>query len=89
MPVLTGAVQYPENIVDTMRALGAKVVAFDALSAAMEAGSPKCANVALLGAAAAVIGHTQQEWQAALTATIKPKLLDLNLKAFSLGQKAG
>ena len=89
MPVLTGAAQYPEHIVDTMRALGAKVIAFDALSAAMEAGSPKCANVALLGAAASVIGHTAEEWQAALAATIKPKLLDLNLKAFALGQQAG
>ena len=41
-----------------------------------------------LGAAASVIGHTEAEWQAALAATIKPKLLDLNLKAFALGQKA-
>ena len=50
-----------------------------------------CALLALflsLGAASSVIGHTEAEWQAALAATIKPKLLDLNLKAFALGQKA-
>ncbi len=88
MPVLTGAAEYPSSIVETMRGLGAQVTAIDALSAALEAGSPKCANVALLGAAASVIGHTDEEWQAALKATIKPKLLDLNLKAFALGKKA-
>ena len=88
MPVLTGAAKYPENITETMRALGANVVAFDALGAAVKAGSVKCANVALLGAASGVIGHSEEEWLAALRATIKPKLLDLNLKAFSLGKEA-
>ncbi len=88
MPVLTGAAQYPENIVGTMKALGAKVIAFDALGAAVKAGSVKCANVALLGAAASVIGHTEEEWLSAMKATIKPKLLDLNLMAFALGKEA-
>lgn len=88
MPVLTGAAKYPESIVETMKALGAKVIAFDALGAAVEAGSVRCANVALLGAAASVIGHTEEEWQNAMKATIKSKLLDLNLKAFALGKEA-
>ena len=51
-------------------------------------GGPVFWVLALLGAASGVIGHSGEEWLAALRATIKPKLLDLNLKAFSLGKEA-
>ena len=85
MPVLTGAASYPENITARMREMGAHVVAFDALDAALQAGSAKAANVALLGAASAVIGYSQEEWEAAMRATIKPTLLELNFAAFEAG----
>ena len=87
MPVLTGAVKYPENLVEKMQELGVNVIAMDALSVALEAGNAKCANVALLGAASRFIGGTQEEWGNAMRACIKPALLDLNLKAFELGRK--
>lgn len=87
MPVLTGVVKYPENLIEKMRNLGVNVIALDALSVALEAGNAKCANVALLGAASRFIGGTQEEWENAMRACIKPALLDLNLKAFELGRK--
>lgn len=87
MPVLTGAVKYPEGLIEKMQALGVNVIALDALSVALEAGNAKCANVALLGAASRFIGGTEQDWQEAMRACIKPALLDLNLKAFALGRK--
>ncbi len=38
MPVITGAAQYPENLVEKMKAAGAKVDALDCLKLAEEAG---------------------------------------------------
>lgn len=88
MPVLTGAVPYPENVFDTISASGMKLITLDALALAEKAGNVKAANVVVLGAASAVLGGTEEEWDAALSAAIKPSLLDLNRRAFSLGRKA-
>ena len=49
MPVITGAAQYPTDLVAKMEALGAKVDAMDALAIATEAGSAKAVNIALMG----------------------------------------
>ena len=39
MPVITGAAQYPENLIEKLKAAGAQVDAMDCLSLAEEAGS--------------------------------------------------
>ena len=49
MPVITGAAQYPENLIEKMEALGIKVDAMDCLSLAEEAGSSKAVNIVLMG----------------------------------------
>ena len=49
MPVITGAAQYPENLVEKMKATGAKVDALDCLKLAEEAGSSKAVNIVLMG----------------------------------------
>ena len=85
MPVLTGAVSYPQGLIERLQEKGAIVVSFDALEAAIQAGNTKAANVALLGAAAKVIGYEKEAWVQALQETIQPKFLDMNLKAFELG----
>lgn len=41
MPVITGAMQYPDNIIEKLESAGAKVDAKDFLSIAEEAGRPK------------------------------------------------
>ena len=46
MPVITGAAEYPGDILEKLRQ-AADVSALDALALAREAGSPKAANVAL------------------------------------------
>ena len=83
--VLTGATQYPDDILDTIRAKGVKLVAFDALSAAAEAGSERAANVALLGAASREIGFPREAWEKAIRQTVKPAFVELNLNAFEIG----
>ena len=47
MPVITGAAQYPANIVDTLKSLGEDVIAVDALSLAEQAGTSRAVNVVL------------------------------------------
>ncbi len=88
MPVITGAVKYPENIGEKIAKTGVKKVAIDALSVAIEAGNVKAANVVLMGAASKLIGFSEKDWQQALVETVPAKFLELNKKAFSMGAQA-
>lgn len=87
MPVITGAMAYPDEIVEKLRAKGVKVIAADVLSLAEEAGNPKSVNVALIGILSAYMEFAEEEWLAALEKCVKPKFLELNKKAFSLGRQ--
>lgn len=87
MPVITGAAAYPENLVEKMQAAGANVDAKDFLAAALEAGSSKAVNIALMGRLSTYFKEIPEEqWQSAIDAIVPPKFLELNRKAFELGR---
>lgn len=86
MPVITGAMAYPEDIVDKIRAKGVRLISCDALEMALEAGSAKSVNVVLIGVLSALTELPEEVWQKALAACVKPKFLELNKKAFALGR---
>ena len=88
MPVITGAAQYPENLVEKMRAAGAKVDALDCLALAEEAGSAKATNIVLMGRLSHYFDLPEEAWQEAVEAMVPAKFLDLNRKAFALGKNA-
>ena len=88
MPVIIGAAQYPENLVEKMQAAGADVDAIDALDLAMQAGSSKAVNLVLMGRLSKYFEATQEAWMEALEACVPPKFLELNKKAFALGRNA-
>ena len=88
MPVITGAAQYPEDLAAKMQAAGLDVDAFDALSLAQQAGSPKCVNIVLLGHLSKYFDFTRQEWLEALERSVPAKFLELNKTAFLLGAEA-
>lgn len=89
MPVITGAARYPEDIVEQLKALGADVLSADALALAEQAGSAKSVNVVLIGVLSTLMGDIPDEaWHDAMRETIKPKLLEMNEKAFELGRAA-
>ena len=88
MPVITGAAQYPDNLVEKLRAAGAELVAVDALSLAEQAGTAKASNVVLMGVLAARMDYPDELWQKALEQCVPPKFLELNKKAFELGKAA-
>ena len=85
MPVVTGAAEYPTDLVAKMKAAGAKVIAADALAIAREAGSEKAVNVALIGMAAHALGIDDETLREAVRISVPEKFLELNLKAFDLG----
>ena len=88
MPVIIGAAEYPENLVEKMRSAGIDVDAFDALSLAAEAGSAKAVNIVLMGHLSKNFDFTQEEWLQAIEQSVPPKFLELNKKAFTLGANA-
>lgn len=88
MPVITGAAEYPESIIEKLKAAGVDVTAVDALSLAEQAGSPKASNVVLMGVVSSKTDFDEKIWQDALEQCIPPKFLELNKKAFSLGRES-
>ena len=88
MPVVTGAAQYPEDLVAKMKAAGAKVDALDCLELAKQAGSSKAVNLVLVGRLSHYFGMDDAVWQKAIEASVPPKFLELNKKAFELGKNA-
>ena len=88
MPVITGNAAYPEDLVEKMRAAGAKVDALDCLSLAEAAGSSKAVNIVLLGRLSNYFGVDESHWLSAIEAVVPPKFLELNKKAFELGKNA-
>ena len=88
MPVITGAAQYPQHLEQTMKASGIDVDAFDALSLAEQAGSPKAVNLVLMGRLSRYFDFTEEEWLEAIGQSVPEKFLELNRKAFSLGRNS-
>ena len=86
MPVIIGAAQYPENLVEKMRAKNIKVDAMDCLSLARQAGSQKAVNIVLLGRLSHYFDIPESAWLESLKANVPPKFLELNQKAFELGK---
>ncbi|MBQ7506579.1 MAG: indolepyruvate oxidoreductase subunit beta [Lachnospiraceae bacterium] len=86
MPVITGAAEYPENLVEKMKALGVEVDAMDCLALAEAAGSVKAVNIVLLGRLSHYFSIPEERWIASLTANVPAKLLDINKKAFQSGK---
>ena len=88
MPVITGAAEYPANLDEKIKALGINADCFDALSLAEEAGSAKAVNLVLLGKLSNYYDFTEEEWMQAIEASVPPKFLEINKKAFMLGKAA-
>jgi indolepyruvate ferredoxin oxidoreductase beta subunit len=88
MPVITGAATYPEQIVDRIRSLGCRIKPIDALGLAQKAGSAKAVNLVLLGLLSHGFDFPVELWEEAISTTVKPDFLTLNLEAFRLGREA-
>ena len=88
MPVIIGAAEYPENLVEKMRSAGIDLDAIDALSLAEQAGSPKAVNLVLMGKLSKYFDISEEEWIRAIEESVPAKFLDMNKRAFALGANA-
>ena len=87
MPVITGAAEYPENVLEELKAKGVFVDEIDALSLAQQAGNAKSVNIVLMGRLAKYFHIDYEKWLEAIKVSVKPQFVDVNLKAFELGYR--
>ena len=86
LPVATGKASMPAHAHERLQEAGARLV--PATQLATEAGSPRCANVVLLGALSTALSFDEQIWLDQVAAKVPPKTIDMNLKAFALGRES-
>ena len=90
MPVIVGKAVYPSDILNELESKDIAVDAVDALSLAESAGTSKAVNVVLLGRLAHSLPAVRKEaWLDAIRRSVKPKFIDVNLRAFELGYSLG
>ncbi len=89
MPVITGALKYPENLVEKINDKQVDILGVDALSLAKKAGFAKAVNVVMIGVLANFVdGISREDWIEAIKVSVPAKALDVNLTAFELGYSA-
>jgi len=88
MPVITGAAQYPAELVSKIRDAGMDIDAFDALALAEQAGSAKAVNIVLMGRLSKYFDFSEEEWMDAIQQSVPEKFLSLNQTAFKLGRNS-
>ena len=84
MTVVIGAKSYPEGIIEEL-SKNHKLYTVDAGAVAKELGNSKVLNTVVLGVASKHIGFTKDQWLETLKATVPPKTIEINEKAFKAG----
>lgn len=87
LPVMSGKVRYPENIVDRIKEMVAQTTLIDATTIARSCGDVRAANVVLVGILSSAIGLPEEEVVKAIRQLVPAKALEINLAAFKEGQK--
>lgn len=86
LPVLTADLPVPRGLRAILDDEGA--IFIDADELACEAGSPKSANVVLMGALSLGLPFDEALWCDVIAQRVPPKTVEANLRAFSLGRQA-
>ena len=87
MPVITGAMEYPKNIIEQLSS-ECKTLVINAAQLALECGNVKVANVIMLGALAKNLGWKLEDIAEAVKMTVPAKFLEINLLALEKGYNA-
>jgi indolepyruvate ferredoxin oxidoreductase beta subunit len=85
MSVTVGPHSYPEDPVGLLRQSGRRVVIVPSFELARSLGEPRAANMVMLGAASRLLSFDTEQWREAIALAVKPKALEINLKAFDTG----
>lgn len=90
MPVVIGAAQYPEHIIETLEQTH-KVYTINATEEAKKLGNPRVFNMIVLGMASRHMDFSRDQWYQVIEKAVPPKTIEINKKAFETGaaQKEG
>ena len=84
MPVVMGAAEYPEHIIEDLQEK-VRVIPIEAMKEAKKLGNPKVFNVIVLGVAAKHMDFSKEEWIKVIEKTVKPQFVEINRQAFEVG----
>ncbi|TCO73835.1 indolepyruvate oxidoreductase subunit beta [Marinisporobacter balticus] len=83
-PILTGKKDYPEGVIERIKAKVDTTV-LDAANIAERLGNAKTMNIVLLGALVKAIGLEAINWEDIIKKNVKEKFIDMNIKALKTG----
>ncbi|HBT78440.1 MAG TPA: indolepyruvate oxidoreductase subunit beta [Planctomycetaceae bacterium] len=83
-----GAATYPELNETVLSRYFSNLVYLDAVEKATELGNAKASNVLLLGAMSTRLHLPREAWEEAIRSSVKPKFVEINLRAFEAGRAA-
>lgn len=87
MPVIMGIAAYPDDCIKSIQKKFPDAVLVDALKIAEKLGNFRVANTVLVGKLAKTLDISKEKWVEAIAATVPPKTIDVNTKAFYEGYK--
>ncbi len=84
MTVVTGAMTYPENIIENLEKKY-KVIKVNAMDEAKKLGNTRVFNTIIVGVAAKHMDFKKQEWLDVIEKTVPQKTIEINKAAFEVG----
>lgn len=84
--VFTGQQSYPADVIEKVKAKVPDALIVDGNEVATKMGNPRVANVIFLGILSKYLDIPAETYEAVLKESLKPKLVDINLKAFHEGR---
>lgn len=85
--VFTGQQKYPSDVLERIRAKAPSTVIVDGQSVAQKIGNPRVLNVFFLGVLSKFLDIPSGTYEETLKESLKPKLVDINLRAFNEGRE--
>ena len=88
LPVSIGAVERPtdESLEERLAARVTNLIRVPAFATALKLGNSRVQNTVMLGAISCLLDFPEDAYRQAITRLVKPKVVELNLKAFSEGR---
>jgi indolepyruvate ferredoxin oxidoreductase, beta subunit len=84
--VFTGQMEYPADVISKIKEKSPSAIVVDGVEAAKKLGNPRVLNVIFLGILSQFLDIPVEVYENVLKETLKPKLVEINLKAFHEGR---
>ena len=84
--VSSGQAKYPPNADELLKEAFPRLTLVDAVHEAEKAGEVRAANLVILGVVSTELDLSVENWYDAIRGTVKPRFIDVNIRAFDLGR---